>query len=45
MLDIRVLFLNQERKDARISRIMLKGKKGFVFEPEKEGFKDGQDRV
>ena len=26
-----------------IGRIMLKEKKGFVFEPEKEGFKDGQD--
>jgi len=40
MLYIRVLFLNLERKDARRSRIMLKGKKGFVFEPGKEGCKD-----
>ena len=39
------IFLNQERKDTRISRIMLKEKKGVVSEPGKEGFKDCQDHV
>jgi len=29
--------LNQERKDGRMNRIMLKEKKGVVSEPGKEG--------
>ncbi|MCT1524610.1 hypothetical protein [Sphingobacterium hotanense] len=37
--------LNQERKDERIGRIMLKEKTGFVSEPGKKGFKDWQDHV
>jgi len=37
--------LNQERKDSRIVRIMLKEEKGVVSEPGKEGCKDEQDHV
>jgi len=37
--------LNQERKDLRMGRIGWKDKRNVVFEPGKEGFEDGQDRV